>query len=190
MKRLPDDYFERIYRDADDPWGFATRRYEQRKYALTVAALPRERYQRAFEPGCSFGVLTELLAPRCDALFACDVVPSVVERARAQVARFDHVEVAIEAIPDASPSGSFDLAVLSEVLYYLSADALREFLTQLVERTTADAHVVAVHFRGRTDYPLSGDAVHRALRADSRFRSLGRYEEDAFVLDLLARGDA
>jgi hypothetical protein len=41
MKRLPDAYFAQIYTADADPWGFATRWYEQRKYALTLAALPR-----------------------------------------------------------------------------------------------------------------------------------------------------
>ena len=34
------DYFAGIYAAADDPWGLASRWYERRKYALTVAALP------------------------------------------------------------------------------------------------------------------------------------------------------
>ena len=41
-------YFERMY-EVPDPWGYETSWYEQRKYALTVAALPRSRYERTFE---------------------------------------------------------------------------------------------------------------------------------------------
>lgn len=36
-----------------DPWDFESRWYEQRKYALSAAMLPKPRYRRAFEPGCS-----------------------------------------------------------------------------------------------------------------------------------------
>ena len=50
------DYFEGIYADGPDPWGFETSEYERRKYDLTLAALPRRRYARALEPGCSIGV--------------------------------------------------------------------------------------------------------------------------------------
>ena len=50
-------YFEEMYRDSDDPWEFGTSPYEQRKYAVTVASLPRSRYRSAYEPGCSIGVL-------------------------------------------------------------------------------------------------------------------------------------
>ena len=74
MSPMPRAYFERLYQHNPDPWGFATRWYEARKYGLTLAALPRARYRRAFEPGCSIGVLTEMLAGRCDALLAADVI--------------------------------------------------------------------------------------------------------------------
>ncbi|HET6340381.1 MAG TPA: SAM-dependent methyltransferase [Polyangiales bacterium] len=114
MKRLANEYFERVYSQDADPWGFETRRYEERKYALTLAVLPRARYTRAFEPGCSFGVLTELLAPRCDALIASEVVPSVTARARKRLERYAHVDVDVGAIPDVWPGGTFDLVVLRQ----------------------------------------------------------------------------
>ena len=59
-------YFRDMYAASPDPYGLAERWYEARKYALSLALLPRERYGAAFEPGCSIGVLTALLAPRCD----------------------------------------------------------------------------------------------------------------------------
>lgn len=58
----PGSYFEDMYRRADDPWHLSERWYEQRKYDLTVAALPLPRYRRAFEPACSVGELTLRLA--------------------------------------------------------------------------------------------------------------------------------
>ena len=78
-------YFERMYANSDDPWHLAENPYEQRKYALTVASLPRERYRRGFEPGCSIGLLTALLAPRCEELVATDPVPEPLVAARARV---------------------------------------------------------------------------------------------------------
>ena len=55
-------YFEEIYREDADPWNFETSPYEHRKYGVTVASLPKPRYRSAYEPGCSVGVLSELLA--------------------------------------------------------------------------------------------------------------------------------
>ena len=53
---------------------------------VTLAALPRARYRRALEPGCSIGVLTALLATRCDEIVATDVVDDALAGARARVA--------------------------------------------------------------------------------------------------------
>jgi len=47
------DYFDQLYAGTDDPWGLTSRWYEQRKYALTLAALPNRSYARGFEPGCA-----------------------------------------------------------------------------------------------------------------------------------------
>ncbi|KPC81578.1 SAM-dependent methyltransferase, partial [Streptomyces sp. NRRL F-6602] len=63
-----------MYADAPDPWRLADRWYEHRKYTLTLASLPRRRYRRAFEPGCSVGVLTRMLAGRCEEVVAADRV--------------------------------------------------------------------------------------------------------------------
>jgi Nodulation protein S (NodS) len=54
--------FEAKYRHSPDPWQFAASPYEQRRYAAILRSLSRARYSRAFEPGCSVGVLTAALA--------------------------------------------------------------------------------------------------------------------------------
>ena len=88
---LGPEYFEDLYARHADPWGFADRWYEQRKRALLLASLPRPRFARAFEPGCSIGVLTAELAPRCDALLATDVAEGALSAARERlVATYDH----------------------------------------------------------------------------------------------------
>ena len=79
------DKLTRLYDESPDPWGFETSWYERRKYALTLASLPRERYTSAYEPGCSIGVLTRLLADRCDSLLASDIIPRAVEAASRRV---------------------------------------------------------------------------------------------------------
>ena len=48
-----------------------------------------------FEPACSVGVLTEMLAEHCDEVHAVDVVDTAAEQARARIDRagLDHVHV-------------------------------------------------------------------------------------------------
>ncbi|MBC7682848.1 MAG: hypothetical protein H7172_10975, partial [Ferruginibacter sp.] len=40
----PAAYFDALFKDTEDPWGFRTRWYETRKRALTLASLPADRY--------------------------------------------------------------------------------------------------------------------------------------------------
>ncbi len=96
-------YFDAMYTAAPDPWSLRTRWYEARKYAISTAMLPRQRYRDAFEPGCSVGVLTGMLAPRCDRLLSCDMAAAAVRAAAAHTARFANVTVEQRAIPVTGP---------------------------------------------------------------------------------------
>ena len=78
----PVSRFTELYADGADPWR-ADSWYERRKRAVVLASLPRERYRRAFEPGCGTGELTLELAARCGAVLASDPVAEAVRRARA-----------------------------------------------------------------------------------------------------------
>jgi SAM-dependent methyltransferase len=180
---LQQSYFDELYAASPDPWGFAVRLYEQRKYALTLAALPRERYRRAFEPGCSIGVLTKLLAERADVLLASDISPQAVAAAcRARPP--GNVELAVRTVPREWPAGRFDLIVFSELGYYFDRDDLDRFIEQATASLEPDGHLVAVHWRTPVaDYPSDGPAVHARL-CESRLRHLAHYEDVHFLLDV------
>jgi hypothetical protein len=180
-------YFEEMYGKDPDPWGFASSEYESRKYALTVASLPRPHYRNGFEPGCSIGVLTELLATRCTCLLATDFMPSAVQVAQQRLAPAPHVAVELRAIPGEWPTGPFDLIVLSEIAYYFDRHDLERVLSHTVASTEAGAHVVGVHWRGVTDYPLSGDGVHHLIDARRELGRIVHHVEDEFVLDVWER---
>ena len=123
---LPPTYFADMYAGAEDPWGFRSRWYEQRKRDVTLAALTRPRYRRAFEPGCSIGVLTAALADRCDEVVAADVDERAVATARGEPRpALDNVRVERLSVPEEWPDGMFDLVVISEVAYYLGAGGAR-----------------------------------------------------------------
>ena len=182
---LSADYFDRMYAADADPWGFTSRWYEQRKYALTLAALPALSYARGLEVGCSVGVLTAALAERCADLVALDPSAAALAAARTRVPA--SVRLLQAAVPDGWPAGTYDLVVLSEVGYYLDRPDLERLLA-LVERDLAPGGtVVACHWRHPVaDYPLTGDEVHAAL---ARWSRLSRIEEEDFLLDVLVPGD-
>jgi protein-L-isoaspartate O-methyltransferase len=147
--------------------------------------LPDQRYGRGLEVGCSIGVLTAALAPRCDDLLAIDLAPAAVERARARLAGLDQVRVEVGDIGEAVPSGPFDLIVLSEVGYYLTLAHLRDVLNRLEAELAPGGTLVACHWRHHVgDYPLTGDQVHRVLARDTRLTRVVAHEEADFLLDV------
>lgn len=125
MESLPRSYFENVYRVNRDPWSFETSPYEAAKYAATVTALPRERYREGFEIGCSIGVLSERLAPKCERLLAIDTIAAVLKQAKWRCRRFPQVRLRQMHVPQEFPDQSFDLIVMSEVGYYLSMPTLK-----------------------------------------------------------------
>jgi Nodulation protein S (NodS) len=180
-------YFEQMYSASNDPWEFETSLYEQRKYAITVASLPRFRYHSAYEPGCSIGVLTELLATRCDRLLSSDIIPSALQQAEARLRRKSHVWLEERSIPEQWPSGPFDLVVLSEIAYYFDVRDLGRIMTCLMDSTVRGAHVVGIHWRGETNYPLTGQRSHQIIGQTPGLVTVVHHMEEDFLLDIWER---
>ena len=190
MTTLGMDYFDEMYAASADPWGFTTRWYEARKYALSVALLPAERYRDAFEPGCSIGVLTGLLARRCDRLLSCDGATAAVREAAARTARLPNVRLQRAVIPHDWPPGEFDLVVFSEVLYYFAGEDLDRVLRLGVSALRPGGTLLAVHWRHPVaDYPRSGDEVHQALAGQAGLARLVDHREPDFLAEVYIRGD-
>jgi len=183
-------YFDAMYQAARDPWGFQDRWYERRKYAISLALLPAERYRSAFEPGCSIGVFTELLAPRCDALLSCDVAATAVQAAVQRTKHLPQVRVEQRDIAGQWPAGRFDLIVFSEILYYLGDHDLEQLLDRAAAALQPDGTLLAVHWRHPVaDYPRSGDDVHRVLGARPGLARLVRHAEPDFLAEVYLRTD-
>ena len=151
------DYFDELYAQDSDPWKFATSPYEAEKYARTLAALPEPRYRNALEVGCSIGVLTSLLAPRCERLLALDAAAAPLEAARRRCEHHAHVSFACAFVPGEWPPGEFDLILLSEVVYYLDANDVAELATKAAGSLAPGGTIALVHWTGETNYPLTGD---------------------------------
>jgi predicted TPR repeat methyltransferase len=187
---LPAAYFDAMYQAAADPWGFEDRWYEQRKYAISLAQLPAARYRSAFEPGCSVGVLTRMLAARCDALLSCDLAAAAVRAAARRTADLAHVRVEQRNLPRQWPDGRFDLVVFSEILYYFGDHDLEQVLKHAVAALEPEGTLLAVHWRHPvTEYPRSGDNVHRVLAAQPGLARLVRHEEPDFLAEAFVRTD-
>lgn len=186
---LPPDYFEEIYARDPDPWRFADSSYERAKYDATLAALAWPHYGRVLEVGCSIGVLTGDLAPRCGTLLALDAAAAPLEAARARCVGLPQVAFRKMRVPQDWPTAEdpFNLILLSEVVYYLDAADVGRLAARVQASLAPGGEVLLVHWTGATDYPLSGDAATEIfLREAAPFASLTRQSRaECYRLDQL-----
>jgi LmbE family N-acetylglucosaminyl deacetylase/SAM-dependent methyltransferase len=175
--------FDAHYDRKPEGWDFDGSWYEQRKRAVTLAALPRRRWRSALELGCATGVLTAALAGRADAVLGTDISAAPLERARlrAPAARFVQA-----AMPAEWPSGRWDLVVMSEVGYYLSPADLDATVDQVLGSLDDDGVLLACHWRHPDDDAVSdGDTVDAQVAARWPRPALVRHVEEDFVLSVL-----
>ena len=187
-RSIPPTYFEEMYARDPDPWRFAQSDYEREKYAATLAALPRARYASALEVGCSIGVLTRQLAGRCDALLSLDVAEAALERARERCSDRDHVRFERRRVPADWPEGSFDLILLSEVVYYLDRDDVRRLAARVDAAASPGCDILLVHWLGETHYPLPGDEAASVFIEASAADLVEGHREKDYRLDILRLG--
>ena len=168
-----------------------TRWYEQRKYAVTLAALPQRRYATAYEPGCSIGVLTAPArrplrrAARQRRLSRCRRAGARARRGAS--ARDRRAALAARGVARrlVRPRGALRAAVLPRLRRpRLGAD-----------RGGRIGHARRHAGRGALapsadDHPLPTDEVHARLLALAGARGLDHvvhHLEDEFVLDVVVR---
>ena len=172
--------FDAHYERKPEGWDFDGSWYERRKRAVTLAALPRERYRSALELGCATGVLTAALTERADDVLGTDIAAAPLDRARtrAPMARFVQA-----ALPAEWPDGRWDLVVMSEVGYYLSPDDLDATIDRVLGSLDDDGVLVSCHWRHPDDEAVSsGDAVDARLTERWPRPALVRHVEEDFVL--------
>lgn len=183
-------YFDGIFAKDNDPWDLASSDYEAAKFAQTRAALADRRYARAFEVGCAHGVLTAQILDLCDTLLAVDISHHALAQAKRRLGNRAQLIFRTMAFPNETPDGEpFDLAILSEVIYYWDAGDLARAGDWLLGNVVPNGRVILVHYIGATDYPQSGDeAIARLWKGVEGDFSVARAERhDRYRLDLWVR---
>ena len=190
------DVFERLYEANPDPWGFQTSAYERAKYGETLAALGERRFRSVLELGCSIGVMTEALAPRCDRLLGIDIAETALALARTRCAAHPGVSFRRCRLPDEFPTlepGSVALILVSELLYFLSPADNARLAAAVLRALAPDGMVVLVNWTGETNTPCTGDEAARlfieACTAGGLAVTLGS-RPDGYRLDRLERPPA
>ena len=185
MPPASDDAFDLLYAEHDDPWYIEARWYERRKRAVLLAALPFDKIDRLFEPGCGNGALSADLALRCITLVISDTAPRALANARRRLASHANIEFFCQTIPLQWPAGQFDCIVISELAYYLDAPAVVLFIDRIKASLTPGGYLVACHWRAafpqRTD---STAALHNQFETTLNLTRLVHHEEHDFVLNV------
>ena len=175
-------YFDDLYRT--QALAFERRFQDARKRALTLATLPRERYELAFEPGCGTGLLTRELAGRCSHIIAADFSKTALQRAKKHVQGCS-VELRELMLPEDWPTEKFDLIVVSELLYCLRPDELELFNQRLVASLQPHGHLVLVHSRHPSpEYPLDAERAHEGMLEMEGLTPLAGYADGEVLIDV------
>ncbi|WP_338423100.1 bifunctional PIG-L family deacetylase/class I SAM-dependent methyltransferase [Arthrobacter sulfonylureivorans] len=181
--------FDRLYRGDPDPWNYLSSWYERRKRAVTLAALPAERYGNALEVGCSIGVLTAELAARCDRLMAVDASGVALDQARRRLAEYKNVELVQAQLPAGWPSSAadgLDLVAISEIGYFLKETELRELLRKVQETLNPGGHLLLCHWLHPIDgWELDGEQVHAIAKEATGWDVVALHRERDFLLEVL-----
>jgi SAM-dependent methyltransferase len=181
-------FFESMYQRDPDPWSFSNSAYELERYKAILTALSHRRYIRAFEPGCSIGILTQKLATLCDSVLAVDFSPTAAATAQSRCANLTNVTVQCAPFTLPVAHNCFDLLVFSEIGYYFEPDEWHRLADSFIRNAPSGGILLAAHWLGHSaDHAISGDQVHEILRAHRLLRLQYEERSDKFRLDRLVR---
>jgi SAM-dependent methyltransferase len=163
--------WERSYAGRDDPYGYELGGYDLDRYERLLGMLGDRRFGRGLDMGCSVGVLSELLAPRCDELVAVDISEAAVVRARERLSDHRHVTVERRTLPAEIPEGPFDLIVCADVAEYWDRGSWIGAIRSIEERLSPGGVLLASFWRPYTrSHVQPGDAAAATLRRRSSLR--------------------
>lgn len=117
----------------EDPWLLETNPYEQERYRLMLDFIRTPGlYESVLEIGCAAGAFTIRLVGCCKALRVVDISPQAFERCKHRLGNAGNVRFSIADVSECYDWGeSYDLVVVSEVLYYLET---YELMAETVRR--------------------------------------------------------
>jgi trans-aconitate methyltransferase len=177
--------FEALFSADPDPWNFKTSSYERKKRVQTIGALGGRRFHKGVEIGCATGVLTKELANICDQIVGIDVSERALSIARESLCSHLNIDLRQGEIPSDWPAGTFDLIVLSEVLYFLNEQEVKISSERAYRSLAPDGVVLAINWIGPTDLPLDGHEVVRIFENAAGWKSASVMKTPMFRIDKL-----
>jgi len=114
---------------------------------------------------------------------AFDFADAAIREARASLGNCQNVCIERRSLPTELPEDSYDLIVVSEILYYLSAADLASTVDGLVARLEANGDLIAVHHRAMDRcHGYDGFNVHASLADRPELREIACFDDAAFAL--------
>lgn len=180
------DTFDRLYSDDPDPWNVDTSSYELQKRQAALDILPNRRFSSVLDIGCGSGVLALQLSNQNGDVVAVDVSRTALKLAADRLKDKANVSFHVLEVPSEWPTGTFDLIVISEVLYFLSESEIIQTSQKAAECLADEGVCLLVNWTGHNDLPVNGEQAAALFRASSRWSTLEHNEDDTFRLDLLS----
>lgn len=185
-------FFDSLYAENIDPWRYRSSEYERAKYDATLAALPRQHYHSAIEAGCSIGELSRRLSSRCDKLIGIDISDVALKEARSRNADLPHLSFVKGELPADWPNEKADLILLSEILYFLSAEEIDQLAAKILNWWKPFGSCILVNYLAPIPEPIQGGeaaerfiAAIRAINADTH--AAAPIITDQYRIDILTR---
>lgn len=154
------DVFETLFQKSDDPWGFETSLYEQKKLAKVLECIPTRPVSFALELGCAIGVSTLALAQYCKRIVSVDASETALEKAKKRCEGLGHVTFTKAFLPQDYPvlaASGYDLVVISEILYFLSVRDIQRLAGMVTQSLMSTGSILIVNWTGPTDTPCTGN---------------------------------
>jgi LmbE family N-acetylglucosaminyl deacetylase len=181
-------HFEEMFERSSDPWGYDSVAYEANRFDRTIATLEGRQFENALELGCANGALTARLVEHCASLVATDVSQAALDVARTRLAGSANVTFEQGSLPNEMPNGSFDLIILSDMLYYLGLTGVAALMSKVAERARLDCRIVMTNYLGETSCALSGEmAAEIALAHLPGWRRVFADRTDRLRIDVMER---
>jgi SAM-dependent methyltransferase len=188
MKPIDVAGFERLFRASADPWDYRRSPFEAYKRRVLLRACGARCRGRGLELACANGETTLRLVDRCLRLTAVDASPTAIAAAVRRIGHEPSLTLAVRRLPEEMPRGPFDLIVVSELVYYMTPNALRRLIPMIERALAPGGRVVVLHHLRRFDDAaqlpaLAQAAVRRALAKSMRLAFAerhGRFEAVAY----------
>ena len=130
-----------------DPWGYENNPDDMNRKAMLLSVLPKKQYQKVLDLGCGNGFVTTRLPGK--EIIGVDVSANAIRHAKDRSKEFPHIQYlqhSIFDLPDLGWSASFDLIIITGVLYpqYIGKSEKLAYII-LDDLLKKNGHLVSCH---------------------------------------------